>query len=50
MLHTEFQASEPSDSEEEDFLILSTYFYDSNLGLSGAGVFGPQSHHLEEIW
>ena len=34
MLHTLFQASEASGSGEEDFLIFSTYFYDSNLGLS----------------
>ena len=26
MLHTEFQASEPSGSEEEDFLIFSIFF------------------------
>ena len=32
MQHTEFQASEVSGSEEEDFGIDSTYFYDSNLG------------------
>ena len=33
MLHTEFQASEPSGSEEGDFLIFFfIYFYDLNLG------------------
>ena len=38
MLHTEFQASEPSGSEEENFLILFyIYFYDLNLGPPGAG-------------
>ena len=37
MLHTEFQASEPSGSEEENFLILFIYFYDLNLGSPGAG-------------
>ena len=38
MLHTEFQASEPSGSEEEDFLIFFyIYFYDFNLGPPGAG-------------
>ena len=38
MLHTEFQASEPSGSEEEDFLIFFfIYFYDLNLGPPGAG-------------
>ena len=34
MLQTKFQTSEASGSEEEDFRIFSTYFYDSNLGLS----------------
>ena len=32
MLHTKFQASKPSGSEDEDFLIFSMYFYSSNLG------------------
>ena len=34
MIQTKFQTSEASGSEEEDFRIFSTYFYDSNLGLS----------------
>ena len=37
MLHTEFQASKPSGSEEEDFEYFSKYFYDLNLGPPGAG-------------
>ena len=37
MLHSEFQASEPSGSEEEDFLIFFIHFYDLNLGLLSAG-------------
>ena len=37
MLHTSFQAYEAVVYEEEDFLIFSTYFYESNLGLSGVG-------------
>ena len=38
MLHTEFQASEPSGSEEEDFLnIFFIHFYDLNLRPPGAG-------------
>ena len=38
MLHTEFQASEPSGSEEEDFLIFFfIYISDLNLGPPGAG-------------
>ena len=44
MLQTKFQTSEASGSEEEDFWIFYTYFYDSNLGLSGGGHFVP--HHL----
>ena len=35
MLHTKFQASKPSGSEEEDFEIVSTYFYGLNLGPPG---------------
>ena len=38
MLHTEFQASKPNSSEEEDFLIFFfIHFYDLNLGPPGAG-------------
>ena len=37
MLQTEFKASKPSGSEEEDFLIFFKYFYDLNLGPPGAG-------------
>ena len=48
MLQTKFQTSEASGSEEEDFWIFSTYFYDSNLGLSGAGSFCTQP--FEYIW
>ena len=36
MLNTEFQASGPGSSEEEDFLIFIN-FYDLNLGPPGAG-------------
>ena len=36
MLHNKFQISEACGSEE-DFSILLTYFYDSNLRLSGKG-------------
>ena len=35
MLHTEFQASEPSGSEEDHFFYI--YFYDLYLGPPGAG-------------
>ena len=37
MLHAKFQASKPSGSEVEDFLIFSMYFYGLNLGPLGAG-------------
>ena len=47
MLHTEFQASEPSGSEEEDFLIFFyIYFYDLNLGPPGAG---PSDLHFIKL-
>ena len=35
MLHTKFQASEASGSEEEDFEYFSIYFFGLNLGRSG---------------
>ena len=38
MLHTKFQASKPSGSEEEFFFIFfSMYFYGLNLGHPGGG-------------
>ena len=49
MLQTKFQTFEASGSEEEDFWIFYTYFfYDSNLGLSGAGPFCTPP--FEYIW
>ena len=47
MLHTEFQASEPSKSKKEDFFFL--YFYASNPGLSGLGYFGPFDLYLNKV-
>ena len=44
----QIQTSEASGSEEEDFWIFYTYFYDSNLGLSGAGPFCTPP--FEYIW
>ena len=47
MLHTKFQASEQSGSEEEDFFF-SIYFYGLNLGPSGVGpswTLGPSFEH-----
>ena len=47
MLHTQFQVSEASVSEEEDFLIFSTYFYDSNpRTLCGRAILYPRTLHL----
>ena len=37
MLHTKFQASKPSGSEEEDFEIVSMYFYGLKLGPNWPG-------------
>ena len=48
MLQTKFQTSEASGSEEDDFWIFYTYFYDLNLGLSGAGPFCTPP--FEYIW
>ena len=46
MLHTKFQATEPSGSEEEIFLYISMHFYGSNLGpLAG----GPWDLHLNKL-
>ena len=44
MLHTNFQASKPSGSEEEDFENFSMYFYGLNLGPLGkepSWILGP---------
>ena len=50
MLHINFQASKPSGSEEEDFLIFFyVYFYGFNLGSPGkepSWILGP---HLNKI-
>ena len=39
MLHTKFQASEESGSEEENYRIFSLYFYGSNPGPHPVGPF-----------
>ena len=49
MLHTKFQASEPSGSKEEDFLIYSIHFYGSNLGPLARGHLGPWDLHLNKL-
>ena len=49
-LHTKFPASKPSNSEKEDFLIFSMYFYGLNLGPPGMGpswILGPL---FEQNW
>ena len=49
MLHTEFQASKQSGSEEEDFCIFFfLYFYGSNLGTLARGHLGPWDLHLNK--
>ena len=44
------QASEARGSEEEDFLIFSTHYYDSNLGLSEAGPFCIPGPTFIQVW
>ena len=46
MLHTQFQTSGLSGSEEEDFLI---HFYGSNLGPLARGHLGPWDLHLNKL-
>ena len=49
MLHTEFQASEPSGSEEEDFLIFFfIYFYDLNPGAGPSRTLRPSFINLDK--
>ena len=49
MLHTQFQAPGPSDSEEEDFLLFFMFFYDSNPGPPAKGLFKTKDHHLNKL-
>ena len=49
MLVTEFQASKPSGSEEEDFLIFFMYFYGSNLQPLARSHHGPWDLYLNKI-
>ena len=50
MLVTEFQASKPSGSEEEDFLIyFSMYFYGLNLQPMARSHLGPWDLHLNKL-
>ena len=48
MLHNKFQASEPSDSEEEEF-DFSLNFYDSIPGHPEAGPFWNLGNHLNKL-
>ena len=50
MLQTNFQASKPSNSEEEDFLIFFYVFYDLNLGPPGTGPSWTLGPSLEQTW
>ena len=52
MLLTKFQASEPSGSEEDFFLIFSMYnnnFYGSNLGPPSGGHLEPGDLHMNKL-
>ena len=49
MLYTQFQASKPSGSEEEDILYFSMYFNGSHLRPSGKGHLGPRDLHLNKL-
>ena len=50
MLYTKFQASEPSGSEEEDFLYFSMYFNGSHLRPSGKGPSWTPGPSFEQTW
>ena len=50
MLHTKFQASKPSGSEEEDFLNIFCCFYGLNLGPPGAPPFWILGPSYERNW
>ena len=50
MLHTKFQTSGPSGSEEEDFCIFFYAFYGLNLGPPGAGPFWTLGPWFEQTW
>ena len=50
MLHTKFQASKPSGSEEEVFsYFFSMYYYASNEGPPGVGHVCPWDRHLNKL-
>ena len=49
MLVTEFQASKPNSSEEEDFLIFFMHFYGLNLGPTATGHLGTWDLHLNKL-
>ena len=48
MLHTEFQATKPSGSEEKSFEYFSLYFYDLNLSLAQVHL-GTWDLHLNKL-
>ena len=50
MLHTKFQASKPSGSEEEDFLMFFIYFYGLNLGRPAGGPSWNLGPSFEQTW
>ena len=50
MLHTEFQESKPSGSEEEDFEYFPMYFDDLNPGPPGPGTSWTLRPSFEQSW
>ena len=50
MLVTEFQASKPNSSEEEDFLIFFMHFYGLNLGPPATGSSWNLGPSFEQTW
>ena len=49
MLHTKFQTSGPSGSEEEDFEYISMHFYGSKLGHLARSHLGSRDLHLNKL-
>ena len=47
MLHTKFQASEPSSSGEEDFKVY--FIFEPKTPPPPQGHFGPQGHHSNKL-
>ena len=50
MLQFKYQASKPSNYEEEDFENISMHFYGLNLGPPGAGLSWTLGPSFEQTW